>query len=259
MSYPVSIEQRIYSALIAPTIFILAAVILFASLNLFPVGLHSQISVWTIFSALGATFSRLLIAYVLSLAAAIPLAILATHSHVTERIFLPLFDVTQSVPVLAFFPVIILVFIRFGYYSAACVFILFLTMMWSLVFNIAGGLKTVPSDVFAAAKVFKITGWRYLREVLMPAVFPQIVTGSLLAWASGWNVIIVAEVLHTYIPGGTSSQDLFGIGSMLVNAVASGRNDVFVVTMLVLIAAIAFINFFVWQKLLRYSEKFRFE
>ena len=40
---------------------------------------------------------------------------------------------------------------------------------------------------------------------------PYIVTGSLLAWAGGWNIIIVAEVLHTYIPGG--ARDLFGIGS----------------------------------------------
>ena len=30
----------------------------------------------------------------------------------------------------------------------------------------------------------------------------------------GWNIVIVAEVLHTYIPGGSPQNDLFGIGSM---------------------------------------------
>ena len=259
ISYPVSVEQRLYSALLGPAIFIVAAIILFSALQLFPTGGYSQVSTSTIFAALLATFSRLLIAYVLSLVCAVPLAIVATRSQLAERIFLPLFDVTQSVPVLAFFPVVILVFVRFGYYNAACIFILFLTMMWSLVFNIAGGLKMVPADIFAAAKVFKVTGWRYLWRVLLPAVFPQAITGSLLAWAGGWNVIIVAEVLHTYIPGGNSSQDVFGIGSMLVNAVAGGHNDVFVLAMLVLVAAVAFLNFFVWQKLLRFAEKFRFE
>ena len=242
LSYPVSVQQRLYSALLGPVIFIAVAIILLGGLKLLPAGVHAQVAFSTIFAALGATFARLLIAYALSLVVAVPLAMLATHSRLTERIFLPLFDVTQSVPVLAFFPVVILVFIRFGYYSGACIFILFLTMVWSLVFNVAGGLKTVPSAFFAAAKVFKITGWRYFREGAHARIFPQVVTGSLLAWASGWNVIIVAEVLHTYIPGGSASQDLFGIGSMLVNAVAAGRNGVFVATMVVLIAAVAFVN-----------------
>ena len=45
--------------------------------------------------------------------------------------------------------------------------------------------------------------------------------------AQGWNLIIVAEVMHTYILHGTTSQDLFGLGSILVNASASGQNSVF--------------------------------
>jgi NitT/TauT family transport system permease protein len=95
--------------------------------------------------------------------------------------------------------------------------------------------------------------------VILPAIFPELVTGSILAFAQGWNLIIVAEVIHTYLPHGTSSQDLFGIGSILVNASATGQTDMFIACIAVMIAVIGCINYFVWQKLIHYSEQFKFE
>jgi NitT/TauT family transport system permease protein len=94
---------------------------------------------------------------------------------------------------------------------------------------------------------------------VIPAVVPYLVTGSLLAWAQGWNIIIVAEVLHTYIPGGTAANDPFGIGSVLVSASANGENGLFIVALLAMVFVIAVINFLVWQKLLHYAERFKFE
>ena len=93
----------------------------------------------------------------------------------------------------------------------------------------------------------------------MPAIFPQFVTGSILSFAAGWNICIVAEVLHTYIPNGNSSQDLYGIGSVLVNASAQGNNLTFLAAVIIMVIIIALLNFFIWQKLLHYSQQFRFE
>lgn len=85
------------------------------------------------------------------------------------------------------------------------------------------------------------------------------VTGSILALAQGWNIIIVAEVIHTYIPNATHTQDLFGIGSIMVNASATGDTRLFIASLAVMIVAIGLQNFLVWQKLIHYSEKFKFE
>jgi NitT/TauT family transport system permease protein len=190
---------------------------------------------------------------------AIPLAMLVNYNAKAERILLPLFDITQSIPVLAFFPVVIFLFVKYNFFNGAAIFILFLTMMWSIVFSVVGGLTTIPEDIKDAAKIFHIRKFTYARQVLLPAIFPYIITGSLLAWAGGWNIVIVAEVLHTYIPNGVPSQDLFGIGSSLVNAIASGRNDIFLAAIVVMIITIGFLNFFVWQKLLHYGERFKFD
>ena len=256
-SYPTSFWQRMHAAF-APFIVIIIVFIVLGIFSVFPF-IPSSVSFTTIGEALLATFLRLLIAYVLAIICSIPLALAVTKSPFMERLLLPIFDIAQSVPVLAFFPIIIIFFIHFGFTNGAAIFIIFLSMLWNIVFSLVGGLNVIPSDIKSAAHVFGIRGVDFIRTILLPAVIPYIITGSLLAWAQGWNIIIVAEVLHTYIPGGTARNDLFGIGSTLVNATANSQNSVFVVAILAMILLIAFLNFFVWQKLLHYAERYKFE
>ena len=257
ISYAQSLSQRLYTLVLIPLLAVLATVFL---LQAFSISVRPEdISLAHVFAALGATTARLLIAYCLALLVALPLALLVTHSALWERIFLPLFDIMQSLPILAFFPVIILFFLHYHLYYGAAIFALFVTMLWSIVFSLVGGLHAIPQDIKDAGTMFNLRGLRYVEKILLPASLPYLVTGSLLAWAAGWNIIIVAEVLHTYIPGGDTSADLFGIGSMLVNAAASGQQHTFALAIAVLVATIALLNFFVWQKLLKFAERFKFE
>lgn len=258
-SYPASPWQRFYTIVISPLI---GAAIIFAVLWFFSASSFVQtreISLPELSLATLATLARLSIAYAFALVCAIPLALLVNYNALAERIFLPLFDIIESVPVLAFFPVIIVFFVHFNLLNGAAIFILFLTMLWSIVFNIIGGLKMIPADIKYAAHVMGIRGFALTRKVLLPSVVPHLVTGSLLAWAGGWNIIIVAEVLRTYIPGGGEGQDLFGIGSVLVNAASSGQNNIFFAALFFIILAITFLNLFVWQRLLHYAERYKFE
>ncbi len=258
-SYPVSVWQRFYSLILIPTLVMLAVFVILKLVAVYNPASVETVDFTVLLSALGSTFFRLVVAYVLAVVFAIPLAILISYNALAERILLPLFDIIQSVPVLAFFPVIILFFVHYNLLNGAAVFILFVTMTWSMVFSVVGGLRIIPSDIKDAAKVFHIRGWRYFRKILLPAVVPYLVTGSLLAWAGGWNIIIVAEVLHTYIPNGSASQDLFGIGNILVSSSATGQHQLFFWAILFMIVAVGLLNFFVWQKLLRYAEKYKFE
>lgn len=259
LSYPVSLIPRLYSTVLIPLIvigLIFVGVWTIGDINTLNL---QNISVWTIVYAVSFTFIRLLIAYALALLVSIPLAFVAHKNPTMEHILLPLFDIVQSIPALAFFPVLILFFIKFNFLDGAAIFILFLAMVWNIVFSLVGGLRVIPGDINSAAQVFGVKGFDYFSRVALPATFPHLITGSLLAWAQGWNIIIVAEVLHTYIHGGTVAQDLFGIGSMLVHSISSGQTTLFLYTLLGMIVAIAILNFLVWQKLLHYAERFRFE
>jgi NitT/TauT family transport system permease protein len=258
LSYPITLHERLYTIVLGP---LLIVALMAAAFEFYPIlaPTGTTVSFGTICLAALYTCVRLTVAYAFAIVVAVPLALLVTSNRMLEAILLPVFDVLESVPILALFPVIIMLFIRFGDLNGAAVFILFLSMLWNIVFTLVGGLKIIPRDIIDAAHIFGLKGFNFVRRLIIPAIFPQLVTGSILAVAQGWNLIIVAEVLHTYIPGGTSAQDLFGVGSILVSAAANAQNGVFLACVFVMVVLIALLNFFVWQKLLHFAQRFRFE
>jgi ABC-type proline/glycine betaine transport system permease subunit len=118
----------------------------------------TQVSAGVIFTATINTLFRLFAAYVLAVIVSIPLALFIVSTPKIQRIFLPLADVVQSVPVLAFFPVVIVFFTNSRNFEAAALFIIFMAMMWNIVFTVIGGLQTIPEDVESAAIVFNVKG-----------------------------------------------------------------------------------------------------
>jgi len=210
-------------------------------------------------AALLATSVRLLIAYALSLLVGIPLAILGVANRRVESFLLPIYDVLESMPILAFFPFLILFFVTHGWLEGAAIFVIFFSMIWNIVFNAIGGLKTIPGDIFAVGVVFRLSSVARFRRITLPALYPAIVTGSILAIAQGWNLVIVAEALHAYAPRGSDVEDLFGIGSLLVSSAASGDSTTLIAAMSVLLLAIVLFNIFLWQPLLRKSAQYKFE
>jgi len=254
--YAVHLHQRLYGLVLVPLVaVVVAALIVYHA----PASGNGRVPLGMLIAALGSSMARLLVAYLVALVFALPMALLINYSPLTERALLPVFDIMQSVPVLAFFPVIIIFFVNYHFLEGAAVFIIFISMLWNLVFSLVGGLRLVPGDIKAAAYIYRIRRFAFVRRVTIPSIFPYFVTGSLLAWAQGWNILIVAEVLHTYLPHSGPSADLFGIGSVMVHASAGGNNNLFIAAILTLVVAIAIINLSIWQRLLRYAERFRFE
>ncbi len=257
--YHSSIKSHLSSSILVLAIIFGVLFIVFHYLTPINFSEYKQISLVDILVAASLTLFRLLIAYILSLIIAVPLVLISTSYPKIEKFLLPIFDIFQSIPALAFFPVLVLLFIKYNLYELASIFILFMAMVWNLVFSMIAGLKTIPSDIKDVAIIYKAKGLKKLIFISLPAIFPYIITGSLLAWGSSWTIVIVAEVLHTYIPNGNISQDLFGLGSLLVNSAYLGNNFLFTVTLLMMVLMISLINFFIWQKLLKASERYKFD
>ncbi len=218
-----------------------------------------EISIPYFLSALGASLTRITFAYIVSLIVGVALGLWSLMSPRAERLLLPIWDVLESLPVLVFFPVIITAFAAMSGYSLAAIAIMALSMVWNIVFSTIGGLRVIPRDIHAVPFIFKLTPLQRLEHVILPALIPSLVTGSLLAWAEGWNMLMVAEVIHTYVPSASQSSDLFGIGSILVHASASGDMHAFIAAVGVMVAVVAILNVFLWQPLLSYSARFKFE
>ncbi len=243
--------------MILPILLVLAAA--FITTHTFALPYSSTLNFHTVLLALGASVLRLFIAYILCLLIGIPLGLLAESDKRIESVLLPVYDVMESIPVIAFFPVIILFFVSSGFLEGAAVFMLFFSMIWSIIFNTIGGLKVIPKEVIAVGKVFGLSRWDRFTKITLPALFPPLVTGSILALAAGWNIVIVAEALHAYAPQSTHAHDLYGIGSVLVQSAAAGDNAQLFVAMTVLVVMIAVLNLFLWQPLLARAERYKFD
>jgi NitT/TauT family transport system permease protein len=255
--HPSSLVHRLGTGLLLPIF--LVALGAFGATGAFFIAPSYAFATGTLLGALGASILRLLFAYVLALVIGIPLGLLAERNPRLESFLLPIYDVMESIPIIAFFPVIILFFVRSNSLEGAALFMLLFTMVWSIIFSTIGGLKVIPKDVRAAGKVFGLNSFERLRSILLPAIFPSLITGSILALAAGWNVVIVAEALHAYAPQSVNAHDLFGIGSVLVSAATSGDTTSLLTAMGVLVVAIAIINLLVWQPLLARAERYKFE
>jgi hypothetical protein len=90
------------------------------------------------------TLYRMALAFILSLIVSVPLALFMASTPRRQRILLPVADILQSVPVLAFFPVVALFFVANNAFELAAVFVIFLQMVWNIVFPVVGGLQTIP-------------------------------------------------------------------------------------------------------------------
>ncbi len=200
------------------------------------------------------TFLRLFIAYIASLAFTLVflLAILA-HKKI-ENLLVPIFDILQSVPVLAFFPLIIIAFAKLHLPELAAQIVLFVAMLWAVLFGALGGIHQIPEDILEAAAIYGGRGWRQFTKIIFPAIFPNLVIGSILSWGAGWNVIIISE----YINYGNFQVRLPGLGNLLSSS-ASSDAGVFMVSLLMLILIITAMDRLIWRRLTEYSEKFKFE
>ena len=200
------------------------------------------------------TFIRLISAYILGLIATfIVLFAVSIHEKI-EALIMPVLDILQSVPVLAFFPLIIVAFANLHLPELSAQIVLFVAMAWSVMFGALGGFHQIPEDIFEAAKMYDAKGLKKFTKVIFPAIFPNLVTGSILSFGAGWNVIIISE----YINYGNIQIRLPGLGFLLSSS--AGRDTgVFIVALLMLILIITIVNRLVWHKLLAYSERFKFE
>ena len=115
------------------------------------------------------------------------------------------------------------------------------------------GIRSLPPDLEEAARSYGLTGRRFLRRVLLPGIFPALVTGSITAFGGGWNTLIVAEYLSVGGGGAGQSLSVLGIGQLIDIATELGQpgNPLMAVALLTLVATVIAINELIWKPLYR--------
>jgi len=202
------------------------------------------------------TLLRITVALILSVAWGVSFGTLASTNKVASTVLIPFIDLLQSIPILGYFPLVIMLFISAFQGSElgvelSAILLLFTSMAWAIFFGVVGAVRGIPVNVIDSAESFGLKGWRYIRHVVLPAIVPALVSGSTLAWCDGWFFMIAAE----YITYGGTTYALPGLGSYLARAAYPppfGYYDLnLAVILLILITLVViFINYASWHRLM---------
>lgn len=203
------------------------------------------------------SFLRLSAAYVICVIWTIPAAYFIAKNRKASLYLIPIMEVAASIPAIALFPAMVVIFIRYGNLEMAAILLILLGMQWYLLFNLIAGIRSIPKDVENVATSFGIKGGLYWKKVILPAMFPSFITGSITAWGGGWNTLIVAE----FIVFKGKEYHLFGIGYLLDKATFESPNSSMVLLSVISMAVtIIILNRLIWQPLYRKAlSKYRFD
>lgn len=200
---------------------------------------------------------RMSASYLLSLSFALVFGYVASRSRTAERVMMPILDVLQSVPLLSFLPVVLLILTtvfpqRVGIEITAVVLI-FTSQAWNIAYSFHQSIRTAPRDLQEAASNFRMNWWYRLRYLELPFGIRGLLWNSVVSWANGWFFLMAAETFRV------NERDfrLFGLGSYLQRAAEEQDGVAILLGSVTLIAIILLLDQFVWQPLLAWAERFR--
>jgi NitT/TauT family transport system permease protein len=200
---------------------------------------------------------RVSAALVFALAWTLPLGVAIGASSRIAGWLQPVVQVAASVPATALFPALLLLLLDLpGGLDLAAVLLMLMGAQWYLLFNVIAGAATIPVDLRYTCALLGLSRWERWRTLVLPALFPFVVTGAITAAGGAWNASVVAEYVHF---GGRTVKTV-GLGSLIAEATAEGDFPLLLAATLTMVLAVVALNRLVWRPLYRLAEeRFRLE
>lgn len=204
-----------------------------------------------------ATLARVGVALGIALVWTVPVGVAIGTNRRLAAVVQPIVQMAASVPATALFPVILLFLLRLpGGLNLAAVLLMLMGTQWYLLFNVIAGASAIPQDLRYTTDLLRLSRIERWRTLILPALFPYLITGSITASGGAWNASIVAEYVHF---SGQAHHTL-GVGAIIAQATANGNYPLLLAATLALVLAVVAINRAFWHRLYRLAEdRFRLE
>ncbi len=208
---------------------------------------------------LGAGASFLRVQFVLLVAGlwTVPVGVFIGLRPKLAALLQPLAQIAASVPATALFPIILLALVRFGGgLGIGSLVLLLLGTQWYILFNVIAGASAIPSDLKEVCGIYRLRGFERWRKLLLPAIFPYLITGFVTASGGAWNASIIAEYFH--FNGQTFST--VGLGAVISRASDHGEFSVLLAATIVMAAMVVTVNRLLWRRMYALaSTRFRLD
>jgi len=164
----------------------------------------------------------------------------------------PLAQFLAAFPANLLFPLFVVAIVRFGLNADIWLSpLIILGTQWYILFNVIAGTTAYPNDFREAATNFRIRGWQWWRQVILPGIFPYFVTGAITASGGAWNASIVAEA----VSWGDLKVTAHGLGAYIAQTTADGDYPKIVLGVAVMSLFVTIFNRLLWRRLYTYAEE----
>jgi NitT/TauT family transport system permease protein len=199
----------------------------------------------------GATYLRVTAALTIAALWTIPVGVTIGLNPKLARILQPITQIVASVPATALFPVLLVALIKMGGgLGIGSIALMLLGTQWYILFNVIAGATAIPSDLKEAASVYKFTRWQQWTTLILPGIFPYLVTGMITASGGAWNASIIAEYFHI----GDKTLHTLGLGAQISAATDHGDFSTLLLATVLMAAMVVTMNRLVWRRLYRLAE-----
>jgi NitT/TauT family transport system permease protein len=175
-----------------------------------------------------ASLFRVTWGYLAALIISIPLGLALGMAKLGELAINPILQILRPISPLAWIPIAIL---WFGVGDVSAIFLIFLASLLPLTVATMNAVHNIDPVHLAAARNFGIPLRARMRDVLIPAILPQLIVAMRIALGVAWLVVVAAEMIAVNS----------GLGFLIVDARNAGNRYDLVVAGMVLIGLVGIV------------------
>jgi NitT/TauT family transport system permease protein len=134
----------------------------------------------------------------------------------------PVFQMLRPISPIAWIPIAIL---WFGVGDVSPIFLIFISSVFPMIVQTTSGVHTIEQRYLRAAANFGVSRATLFRQVVTPAVLPQIIVGMRIGLGVAWLVVVAAEMIALRS----------GLGYLIMDSRNAGnRYDLVVASMIII-------------------------
>jgi NitT/TauT family transport system permease protein len=195
---------------------------------IFPTPLQVVSGIWeladngSLWADIGASLYRVGAGFLLAVAFAIPLGLWMGWVRGAYTTLNPFFQMLRPISPIAWIPIAIL---WFGVGNLSPIFLIFISSVFPMVVQTIAGVHAIERRYLRAAENFGVSRYALFRQVVIPAVLPQIIVGMRIGLGVAWLVVVAAEMIALHS----------GLGYLIIDSRNAGnRYDLVIAGMIVI-------------------------
>jgi NitT/TauT family transport system permease protein len=176
----------------------------------------------TLWRHVGASLARVGSGFLLAVCVAVPVGLWMGWVPSVHRTLDPIFQILRPISPIAWIPIAIL---WFGVGDASPIYLIFMSSVFPMVVQTTAGVHAIEKRYLRAAENFGVSRATLFKQVVIPAVLPQVIVGMRIGLGVAWLVVVAAEMIALRS----------GLGYMIMDARNAGnRYDLVIAGMIII-------------------------